>query len=84
MKLKKYFQSLPMQERISFAEKCETTFKHLQNVAYGYKPAGESLCINIERESTGIIKCEELRPDVDWEFLRGTSKQDQTNKEEAA
>ena len=48
------------------------------NVAYGYKRAGESLCINIERESGGLVKCETLRDDVDWAYLRGS------NSEEAA
>lgn len=78
MKLKKYLQKLSASERNDFSARCETTFGHLRNVAYGYKPCGESLCINIERESNGSVKCEELRPDVDWGYLRGT------NSEEAA
>ncbi|AEJ01234.1 hypothetical protein Nit79A3_1402 [Nitrosomonas sp. Is79A3] len=84
MKLKIYIQSLSVNERVVFAENCETTLKHLRNVAYGYKIAGENLCINIERESKGAVRCEELRTDVDWGFLRGTSKQAQTNSKDAA
>lgn len=80
MKLKKYIQSIPVSEREIFAKKCDTTFNHLRNVAYGYKPAGESLCINIERESGGIVRCEEMRQDVDWDFLRGTSKQEKPHE----
>lgn len=30
-------------------------------------------CPAIERASNGLIRCEELRPDFDWAYLRGTS-----------
>lgn len=73
MKLKKYLNKLSVSDRRVFAEKCNTTYGHLRNIAYGYKPANESLCINIERESLGDITCEDLRPDVDWAYLRGTN-----------
>ncbi|MFD1121857.1 YdaS family helix-turn-helix protein [Methylophilus flavus] len=59
-------------EKEDFASRCNTTFKHLLNIAYGYKPAGESLCINIERETSGKVRCESLRSDVDWSVLRNS------------
>lgn len=31
-------------------------------------------CPHIERATKGVVTCEELRPDVDWAFLRGTAK----------
>lgn len=31
---------------------------------------GESLCIRIERESSRAVRCEDIRPDVDWLYLR--------------
>jgi DNA-binding transcriptional regulator YdaS (Cro superfamily) len=74
MDLRTYISNLSVEARAAFADKCKTTPKHMQNVAYGYKPAGESLCINIERESGGQVTCETLRPDVDWNYLRGTQK----------
>lgn len=64
-----------MPERVDFARRCNTTYGHLRNIAYDYKPASESLCINIERESKGSVKCETLRPDVDWAYLRGTKSE---------
>lgn len=30
-------------------------------------------CIDIERATGGLVTCEELRPDVDWGFLRSTN-----------
>lgn len=29
-------------------------------------------CPSIERVTLGAVRCEDLRPDVDWEYLRGT------------
>lgn len=31
-------------------------------------------CPGIERATNGAVTCEELRPDVDWAYLRGTKK----------
>lgn len=31
-------------------------------------------CPNIERVTLGKVRCEELRPDVDWAYLRGSKK----------
>jgi DNA-binding transcriptional regulator YdaS (Cro superfamily) len=73
MELKKYWKKLSPVEREQFANRCGTTFGMLRNVVYGKTP-GESLCINIERESGRQVTCEELRDDVDWAYLRGTRK----------
>ncbi len=27
-------------------------------------------CPDIERETNGVVTCEEMRPDVDWAYLR--------------
>lgn len=29
-------------------------------------------CPSIERATGGIVRCEDLRPDVDWAYLRNT------------
>jgi hypothetical protein len=58
--------------RIDFAQRCKTTPAHLMQVARGYRRAGEDLCINIDRETGGVIRCEDLRPDVDWAYLRAS------------
>lgn len=44
------------------------------NIAYGCKPCAEKLAINIERESGAQVLCEDVRADVDWAYLRGTSR----------
>ena len=64
------WRTLSKGDRETFAKRCGTTANHLRNVAYRLKPCGEALCINIERESGGRVRCETLRPDVDWGYLR--------------
>ncbi len=73
MDLKSFLFSMPVDERNAFAERCGTSYAHLRNISYGQKPCGESLAINIDRESAGTVRCEELRPDVDWQYLRQTA-----------
>ncbi|NWB64435.1 YdaS family helix-turn-helix protein, partial [Pseudomonas sp. F1002] len=46
----------------------------LKQVAYGNRRPSASLAINIERESQGQITCEQLRPDIDWAYVRGTKQ----------
>jgi DNA-binding transcriptional regulator YdaS (Cro superfamily) len=72
MSLKTYLKALSQDERETFAAACETTVGQLTQVAGGHRRAGEALAINIERESGGKVRCEDLRPDVDWAYLRNT------------
>jgi DNA-binding transcriptional regulator YdaS (Cro superfamily) len=75
MKLKTYLKSLTYPDGIeAFAAGCGTTIGQLKQVAGGHRRAGESLTINIERESGGAVRCEDLRPDVDWAFIRASNK----------
>jgi DNA-binding transcriptional regulator YdaS (Cro superfamily) len=40
--------------------------------ANGIRPVPSSRCPAIERATDGLVRCEDLRPDVDWAYLRGT------------
>lgn len=71
MDFKTYFLKLSPEQRLALANACTTSIGHLRNIAYGQKPCGEKLAIAIDRESFGVVPCEELRPDVDWGYLRG-------------
>lgn len=72
MDLKTHLFALSLPDRHALAEACDTSYGHLRNVAYGSKTCAESLAINIERETRGQVRCEDLRPDVDWGYLRST------------
>jgi len=71
--LKIYLNSLPLLDQKAFSVRCGTSLGYLRKAISVGQCIGESLCINIERESCGAVTCEELRPDVDWAYLRGSS-----------
>lgn len=68
MELKQYFFDLAPVERISFAESVGTTARHLANVAYGYKPLDEKVCVAVEQKTNKIVTRQELRPS-DWHLI---------------
>jgi len=41
--------------------------------ASGVRPIPAERCPAIEKATGGAVTCEELRPDVDWQYLRNTS-----------
>lgn len=38
----------------------------------GSRQTPAHMCPTIERLTAGAVRCEDLRPDVDWAYLRGT------------
>lgn len=70
--LRKYLNQLSAEDRRGFCERCGTTLGYLRKALSKGQQLGESLCINIDRESEGAVPVESLRPDVDWAYLRGT------------
>ena len=38
----------------------------------GVRPVPAKHCPAIERATNGLVRCEDLRPDVDWAYIRGT------------
>ncbi|WP_417312393.1 YdaS family helix-turn-helix protein [Ectopseudomonas khazarica] len=73
MNLLDYLKTLDKGTAGKFAECCGTSLGQLRQVAYGNRRASASLAINIERHSCGQVVCEQLRPDVDWGYLRAKS-----------
>ena len=74
MQLKNYIKTLNSDQLEAFATSCGTTVGQIRQVAGEHRRAGETLAINIERESGGAVLCESLRPDVDWAYIRSTGK----------
>lgn len=72
--LKKYLNGMPPEAQNDFATRCKTSVGYLRKAISTGQRIGESLAINIERETKGAVTCEDLRPDVDWQYLRGTQK----------
>lgn len=67
-----YLATLPPAEREDFAARCRTTVNYLRKAASIGQCIGEDLAIRIERESNRAVTVEQLRPDVDWAYIRGT------------
>lgn len=69
MTLKEFMKTIPMQQREAFACECGTTLNYLNMVRCGAKKANKSLCMAIEKRSAGAVRCEELRPDIEWKHI---------------
>lgn len=72
MTLHEYIKSLNKVTLESFAARCGTSLGQLKQVAYGYRRPSAALTISIERESSRAVSCEEMRPDIDWAYLRNS------------
>ncbi|MCL2872394.1 MAG: helix-turn-helix domain-containing protein [Betaproteobacteria bacterium] len=72
-KLQKYINSLSVPDQHDFCRRIGTTIGYLRKAFSACGRLGESLCIDIERETGGAVRCEDMRPDVDWGYLRGTA-----------
>lgn len=72
--LREYLNSMSPEKQEAFAEQCDTSISYLRKaISVGHK-MGERLVISIEKASHGSVRCEDLRPDVDWSYLRGTRR----------
>lgn len=77
MDFKTYWQKASAEQRADFAARCGTSVGYLNAIAGGFRKAGESLAIVIERESGGDVPVEVTRPDVDWSVIRGKTASEQ-------
>ena len=73
-KLLRYLNALAKAERAVFCEACCTSERYLRKAVSAQQRLGSDLCIKIDKASAGEIRCEDLRPDVDWAYLRDSAK----------
>jgi DNA-binding transcriptional regulator YdaS (Cro superfamily) len=69
-----YFKGLAKVERDAFATKVGTSVAYLWQIAYKQRRCAESLAIEIEKASAGAVRVEDLRPDVDWAYIRSSAQ----------
>lgn len=68
-----FWTQLPTPDRRKFAERVGASPVYLNHCAFDPKRRiGESLAIAIDRESGGAVTVEEMRPDVDWAYIRNS------------
>ena len=68
--LRAFLNGIELSEQILFAARCGTTVGYLRKSICTGARLGAQICIAIERETHGAIRCEQLRPDVEWAVLR--------------
>ncbi|MEO5984058.1 MAG: hypothetical protein ABIP80_01055 [Ferruginibacter sp.] len=72
-KLLKYLNSLAKYERALFIDACVTSEGYLRKAISNKQQLGAGLCIAIERESGGVVRCEDMIPaGVDWAYIRAS------------
>lgn len=69
-KLLAYLNNLPTADREAFADRCGTTVGYLRKAASVGQKISEGLCLRVGIESHGAVQPNDLRPDVDWGYLR--------------
>jgi DNA-binding transcriptional regulator YdaS (Cro superfamily) len=72
--LRAYLKSLTPAEREDFAARCGTSVGYLRKAARGGNKIGGDLVVAMDRESGGEVRLEVLRPDIDWSYVRRTSR----------
>lgn len=70
MTLSEYLKTMDKEGLAAFARRCGTSAGQLKQVAYGNRRASAGLAVSLDRETGGAIRCEEMRPDIDWAYLR--------------
>jgi DNA-binding transcriptional regulator YdaS (Cro superfamily) len=73
-KLRTYLNSMTPEKQEEFARACGTSLGYLRKAISADQQFDVQLCINIEEQSRGAVRCEDLRPKVRWSFLRNTGK----------
>jgi DNA-binding transcriptional regulator YdaS (Cro superfamily) len=71
--LRAFLKGKPLEDQEDFAARCKTTIGYLRKAMSAKDRLGADLVLRLERESDGAVRCEKLRPDVDWAYLRGSS-----------
>ena len=71
MNLKTY---LSEHKQVDLARKLGVTQGAVHQWAVGLSRPSAERSIEIEKATSGAVSCEELRPDVDWAYLRGTAR----------
>ena len=75
MKLSDYFESQGRGAALRLAKDIAAFSSDMSSWTIGKRPVPAERCIAIEQATAGLVRCEDLRPDVAWFVLRGTPGQ---------
>lgn len=69
-KLLAYLNTLAPGDREDYSKRCDTTVGYLRKACSVKQQLSEGLCMRLAGESQGAFRPEDLRPDLDWDYLR--------------
>lgn len=69
-KLITYLNGMGQADQAAFASRCGTTVGYLRKAASIGQKLSDGLCLRVAAESSGAVRPEDLRSDVDWHYLR--------------
>lgn len=70
MNLSTYFETQGRGSAAKLAEAINAFGSDVSNWAAGNRPVPAERCPAIEEATNGLVRCEDLRPDVNWAVLR--------------
>lgn len=73
-KLRIYLNTLTPAEQRAFGVACGTSIGYLRKAISNKQKFGGDLCVQIEKASKRAVRVEDLRPDVDWAYLRDSAQ----------
>lgn len=59
-----FLKEFGVPETRKLARKLGTSYAYLSQIAYGHRKAGPQFAVRIERETGGLVRREDLRPDL--------------------
>lgn len=78
--LRIFLNALPVPDQEVFARECGTSVGYLRKAMSTGARLGVELCVSIEKASHRKVVCEDLRPDVDWAYLRAADRRSGTDR----
>lgn len=76
MELKTYLSNLERGGLSKLAALLDISPSYLSQLSSGSASISEKRCIEIEKATNGAVRCEDLRPDVDWAYLRNSTNEE--------
>lgn len=68
--LQTYLNSLTPLQQSQYATRCGTTVNYLRTAISRKIEFRSALCIALEKQSQGEVRCEDLVPNADWAHVR--------------
>ena len=69
-KLLGYINSLSTEDQVAYANRCGTTVGYLRKACSKKQLLGLDLVARLSAESSRVVRPEDVRPDLDWDYLR--------------